>query len=158
MRNDKLRQVFIDLGFIDVASVISSGNIIFSAPNQDIPELERRLEAAWPEKLGFTSTTIIRSQKQLQELLAKQPFQGYEHSRKTSLNVTFLQKRAEKNMVVPAGADYKVLEYYSQEICSVIDTTATKTPLLMAELEKTFGKHITTRTWATVQKILAKMG
>ena len=33
-----------------------------------------------------------------------------------------------------------------------------RTPDLMLWLEKQFGKKITTRTWKTVGKILAKMG
>jgi uncharacterized protein (DUF1697 family) len=90
MRNDKLRAFFEDLGFTNVKTVISSGNVIFESPSRNVKALESTIEEALPAKLGFHSTTIIGSKKQLQELFDKNPFQGMEHSQKSSLNVTFL--------------------------------------------------------------------
>jgi hypothetical protein len=43
-------------------------------------------------------------------------------------------------------------------LCSVIDTTASKTPDFMVKMDKQFGKdNITSRTWLTIQRILTKM-
>jgi hypothetical protein len=39
---------------------------------------------------------------------------------------------------------------------SVIDTTG-KTPDLMSWLEKQYGKEISSRTWKTVNRLLARM-
>jgi uncharacterized protein (DUF1697 family) len=64
MRNDKLRGVFERLGFENVKTVISSGNVIFESPSRSIRKLEESIEKALPEELGFKSTTIIRSQGQ----------------------------------------------------------------------------------------------
>src|SRR5512134_220092 len=89
MRNDKLRGVFEKLGFVNVKTVISSGNVVFESPSKASKRLEEIIEKALPEQLGFTSTTIIRSKKQLQQLVDKNPFKGMEHSQKSSLNVTF---------------------------------------------------------------------
>lgn len=74
MKNEDLRRVFEALGFVGVSSVLSSGNILFEAPHARMSEWEQTLEAAWPVQLGFKSTTIIRSQKQLSRLLAAKPF------------------------------------------------------------------------------------
>ena len=71
MRNDKLRGVFEKLGFDSVKTVISSGNVIFESPSRSVKKLEESMEKALPEQLGFTSTTIIRSQGQLQKLVDK---------------------------------------------------------------------------------------
>jgi uncharacterized protein (DUF1697 family) len=62
MRNDKLRGVFEKLGFESVKTVISSGNVIFESPSRSAAKLEQTIEKALPEQLGFTSTTILRSQ------------------------------------------------------------------------------------------------
>jgi uncharacterized protein (DUF1697 family) len=156
MSNEKLRRVCEELGFSQVSSVISSGNVIFTSALRNQEKMEKMLEAAWPQKLGFTSTTIIRSQAQLQALHQKAPFKGYDHSAKTSLNVTFLQRPLPAS-TAPAGRGYNILHTYEREICSVVDTTSTKTPSLMSDLEKQFGKQMTTRTWLTVEKILKKM-
>src|SRR5688572_19557075 len=87
MRNDKLRGVFEGLGFKNVQSVISSGNIIFETDAIDVKSLETKIEKQWP-RLGFNSTTIIRSQKQLQALVDADPFKGLTHGSSSYLLVT----------------------------------------------------------------------
>ena len=156
MRNDKLRRVFEKLGFANVKTVISSGNVIFESPSRSVRELEARIENALSEELEFNSTTIIRSQKQVQQLVDKNPFEDREHSQKSSLNVTFLKKKRKIDIQFPYkvdNRDYTLLGMYDGAICSVIDLTSAKTPDLMLWLEKQFGKEITTRTWKTVERI-----
>ena len=161
MRNDKLRGVFENLGFENVKTVISSGNVIFESPSRSVKKLEETIESALTEQLGFTSTTIIRSQGQIQKLVDKNPFQGMAHSQRSSLNVTFLKKKRRTNIKFPHkidNRDYELLGMYDGAICSVIDLTSSITPDLMLWLEKQFGKEITTRTWKTVERILKTMG
>ena len=160
MRNDKLRGVFESLGFENVKTVISSGNVIFDSPSRSVKKLEESIETALPEQLGFTSTTIIRSQGQLQKLVDQDPFKGMEHSQTSSLNVTFLKKKKQSSIKFPYQVndrDYTLLGMYGGAICSVIDLTSAKTPDLMVWLEKQFGKEITTRSWKTVERILKAM-
>lgn len=161
MRNDKLRGLFEKLGFENVRTVISSGNVIFESPSRSIKKLEETIEAALPEQLGFTSTTIIRSQAQIQKLVDQDPFRGMTHSQKSSLNVTFLKKKTRSDIKFPRKVeerDYELLGMYEGAICSVIDLTSARTPDLMLWLEKQYGKEITTRTWKTVERILKGMG
>jgi uncharacterized protein (DUF1697 family) len=160
MRNDKLRGVFEKLGFVNIKTVISSGNVIFESPSGTSKRLEEIIEKALPEQLGFTSTTIIRSKKQLQQLVGQNPFKGMEHSQKSSLNVTFLKEKTRKDIEFPYkvdNRDYTLLGMYDGAVCSVIDLTSSKTPDLMLWLEKKFGKQITTRTWKTVERIRKTM-
>ena len=160
MRNDKLRGVFENLGFENVKTVISSGNVIFESPSRSVKKLEETIEAAFPEQLGFKSTTIIRSQGQIQKLVDEDPFEGMTHSQTSSLNVTFLKKKSRTEIRFPHkidNRDYELLGMYDGAICSVIDLTSAKTPDLMLWLEKQFGKEITTRTWKTVERIRKAM-
>lgn len=160
MQNDKLRGVFEKLGFANVRTVISSGNVIFESPSRSVRKLEESVENAFPKELGFKSITIIRSQKQIQKLVAQSPFRGMEHSQKSNLNVTFLKKKKRPDIKFPYKVDdrdYELLGMYDGAICSVIDLTSAKTPDLMLWLEKQFGKEITTRTWKTVERILKAM-
>jgi uncharacterized protein (DUF1697 family) len=115
---------------------------------------------ALPEELGFKSTTIIRSQGQIQKLVDNNPFKGMQHSQKSSLNVTFLKKKRKIDTKFPYKVDkrdYTLLAMYDGAICSVIDLTSAKTPDLMVWLEKKLGREITTRTWKTVERILKAM-
>lgn len=160
MRNEKLREVFVDLGFDNVRTVISTGNVLFDSPSSAMRGFETQIEDALPRQLGFTSTTIIRSKKQLQDLVDRDPFRGVEHTKKTNLNVTFLKKKPRVKLAVPYSPEnrpYTIVGLDDRIICSVIDLTSAKTPDLMAWLDKKFGKEITTRTYKTVQRILKRL-
>jgi len=160
MRNNKLRQVFENLGFHNVRTVISSGNVLFDTDATDTKTLEAKIEKALPEQLDFTSTAIIRSKEQLQKLVNSNPFKNIEHSAKTHLNVTFLKIKPQTKLIFPLQPDkkgYTILNMYGQDICSVVDLTGARTPDLMLWLEKQFGREITTRTYKTVKRIVGKL-
>ncbi|MGH8775450.1 MAG: DUF1697 domain-containing protein [Jiangellaceae bacterium] len=160
MRNEKLRGVFESLGFRNVETVISSGNVVFDADSQDVGALEARIEDAWPEQLGFRSTTIIRTRDQMLNLVAKNPFGDRADTPATSLQVTFLKHEPAADLDVPYTpdtGDYTIVAVEDRVICAVIDLSGSRTPDLMRWLEKTLGKEITTRTWKTVHRILRKL-
>ncbi|MDE2172817.1 MAG: DUF1697 domain-containing protein, partial [Patescibacteria group bacterium] len=74
MKSARLKAVFEGLGFRNVRTVIASGNVIFESPARDILRLERRIEKALPEKLGFNSTAIIRTEREFRALAKRDPF------------------------------------------------------------------------------------
>ncbi|HZA41476.1 MAG TPA: DUF1697 domain-containing protein [Actinomycetota bacterium] len=160
MRNDKLRGVFEDLGFSNVRTVISSGNVLFESDSSAIRAMETQVEEALPKQLGFTSTTIIRNRAQIQALVNRDPFAGVEHSDKSHLDVTFLKRKPKTILSFPyrpKDRSYSVLGLYDRDICSIVDLTSGRTSDLMQWLEKQFGKEITTRTYRTVGRILKKL-
>ncbi len=145
MKGEKLKGLFEDLGFTNVQTVIASGNVVFDLPRRQagspfkiMTALEKKIERALPEKLGFNSTTIIRSQEELQTLAKKNPFKGVKDEKPNYLVVTFFKDR-------------------KPELCTVITLGEDKTPNFMARVERQHGKAITTRTWKTVHRILKKM-
>lgn len=160
MRNDKLRSVFESLGFTSVQSVISSGNIIFST--DDPPSgIEQRIEQALFDMLGFHSTTVIRSQAEIDKLVASRPFGEREHGPTQYLLVTFLKSHSSQlslGGISPDGSG-RVIGYdqATSAILTITDPTAVKTPDIMAWLEKQLGKQITSRTWKTIERIHKKL-
>lgn len=161
MHQSKLCGVLEELGFTDVQGVISSGNVIFESKLTDIKTLEAMIEAAWPEKLGFNSTTIVRSQAQLTRLLEANPFDDLTHGRGTYLLVTFFKNQTKmpyKLPYTPPDKPFSLVANIDQTLFTVTDNTQLKTPDLMTWLEKEFTKEITSRTWLTVHRILKKMG
>ncbi|MDO9157115.1 MAG: hypothetical protein Q7U17_09590, partial [Sediminibacterium sp.] len=48
---------------------------------------------------------------------------------------------------------FKIIGTKNHIIISVLDITTSNTPKGMEDLEKLFGKNITTRNWNTIQKI-----
>ena len=160
MRNEKLRGVFEKLGFDDVQTVITTGNVLFESPSRAVKKLEATIEDAIQQQLGFTSTTIIRSHRQLQRLIDDNPFGRIKDTPTTRLNVTFLKQKQETDLRFPyrpKQKGYSVLGMTGREVFSVVDLTGATTPDVMAWIEKQFGKDITTRTWKTVGRILKRL-
>ena len=161
MRNENLRRVCEDLGMRSVGTVISSGNVVFETDAEDLSGLETRLEQAWPEELGFESTTIIRARSDLEALTDLEPFGGLDHGRDTYLLVTFSKTRLTIDIdlpVEPEDGGYRVVGATDRELFTVTDTTRRRTPDVMQWIERRFGKEITSRTWLTVARVLKKMG
>jgi uncharacterized protein (DUF1697 family) len=160
MHQSKLCGVLEGLGLKNVRGVISSGNVVFESNTKGVAALEARIEAAWPKELGFTSTTIIRSQRQLLDFVAHDPFRQAAENPDNYLLVTFFkqpQKIDFKLPYQPEGKPFVLVAGYPQEICTASDLSRSKTPDTMTWLEKQFGKQITSRTWKTVHRILGKM-
>ncbi|MEV6554559.1 DUF1697 domain-containing protein [Nocardia sp. NPDC051756] len=162
MSNEKLRGVFDGLGFQKVASVLSSGNIVFQSADTDVSGLEERIKQALNAELGIAGGTIIRTRDELQALLDTDPFPGLTHERGTYLVATFAKDRKMKPGTLPGQLDPLTRIVGYDKPCSaflaVIDNRESgKTPEYMGWLEKTYGKNMTTRTWLTIQRIIKKM-
>ena len=155
MKNEKLRGVFENLGFTNVSSVVSSGNIIFETPEADIQTIEKRVETALRTQLGITSTTIIRSASQIQQLIDKRPFGDAVHTATNYLIVTFLQHQPPSPLTFPDK--YHITAVYDREVCSVNNSTHSDFPDPMQWIERNYGKEITTRTWLTIERVMKKM-
>ncbi|WP_019930264.1 DUF1697 domain-containing protein [Nocardia sp. BMG111209] len=164
MRGEKLREVFTGLGFDSVGSVLTSGNIVFGSTETDVPALESRIQRALNAELGIAGGTLIRSRDELQALVDAAPFGERTHGRGTYLTVTFVKNDAPGEPSRPLPPELgKVIDILgfdagARAVLAVIDNSnAGSTPSHMAWLETMYGKDITTRTWLTVQKVLAKL-
>ena len=138
MRNDKLAAILRSLGFTDIQPVLASGNLVFRSSARSTSALEAKIEKAFADKLGLHNDVIVRSQRELQAIVNNDPFAGAEHGKQWYLVVTF-----RKDAKAP--------------VFSKLDRARMNGPDAMLDLEKRHGKRITTRTWNTVLKIVAKM-
>ena len=157
MRNARLREVVAGLGYSEVATVISSGNVVFEADPVDDDgrlALETRLEAAWLEQLGFRSSTIVRCREEIERLVAADPFAGRTESRASTFEVTFLKHDPPPDLELPVGdrGDATVVAVRDRAVFAVLDRSG-PTPALFRTLDRTFGDGATTRTWKTVLRL-----
>ncbi|QLY30082.1 DUF1697 domain-containing protein [Nocardia huaxiensis] len=162
MRNEKLRAVFEGLGFEQVASLLTSGNIVFHSEETDTAALESRIQQALHAELGIPGGTLVRSREQLRAMVDADPFPGLTHCRETYLTVTFVREAPAQLPELPSGGIESAVELVGYDqgagaVLSVIDNSDPGTPSFMAWLEKVYGKDITTRTFLTVQKTLKKL-
>lgn len=82
------------LGFSDVATLLASGNLIFTTPQTAGPVLEQRLEEAGLTAFGFRVEFLLRNASDFDATIAVNPFPGQARDRPNHLLVHFFQKAA----------------------------------------------------------------
>jgi uncharacterized protein (DUF1697 family) len=148
-----LRRAFEAAGFTDVATVLSSGNVVFTAPAASLMSLERRAEAAMTKRLGHAFLTMVRPVDRLRDLLESDPYAGFGISPEAKRIVTFLRKAPAPMPKLPLDRDgVRIAAVRGTEVFSAYLPNP-KGPVFMTLLQKTFGKEQTTRTWQTVSRV-----
>lgn len=84
-----LKQVFEKLGFSDVSTYINSGNVIFSSDRNDTATIVADIEEAILAAFGFRVPVVVRSQQQLEEVLANVPGE-WENNTEQKTDIIFL--------------------------------------------------------------------
>ena len=139
MHSSSLKQFFEELGFKNVMTIISSGNVVFESSQTIIQKLEEKIEEGFPQKLNFTRITIVRSEEQLKKFVATNPFKDVVDEKPNYLLVTFFKDGRE-------------------EMTTTLNMNEDTSTRFMARLDKEYKKACTTRTWKTVHRILKAMG
>jgi len=148
-----LKAAFESPGFTDVRTVLSSGNVAFTARAASELTLERRAETAMARRLGQAFPCFVRSMDALHELLAADPYRAFRVDPRAKRIVTFLRAKPASPPELPIERDgARILVIKGREVFGAYLRTP-KGPVFMTLIEKTFGKDVTTRTWDTVAKV-----
>ena len=148
-----LRELFTELGYTEVRTVLASGNVIFSGPKAKARE---QLERAIEERFAMKVDVVVKTMGEIEQILAADPY-GEAIENPTRYFVVFLDKTP----------DAAKLEALAQEDFEP-DSFATGTHELYvscpegmqnSKLMKALGKPglagtATVRNWATVNKLL----
>jgi len=144
------------LGLRNVVTYIQSGNVVFTSNAADATQLQRDIEKAFAEKFGFPVRVIVRSSTELQEIIAKTPFQGQDDKETKWIAVVFLAAEPD------SAAQEALLKTYSgpEEICILGKEVYIYYPdgmghskLTHTLLEKKLKASGTVRNWNTVLKL-----
>jgi uncharacterized protein (DUF1697 family) len=150
-----LKEIFAEIGFTEVKTLLNSGNVVFNSAETNSAKVKETIEQELFKAFGFEIPTIIRTAKQMQSLVATDPFKEIPVTSHTRLYVTFLSSSKKSTLEIPyITPELTILSANDSEICSVIEISSSKnTTDLMGLIEKEWGKNVTTRNWNTIQKI-----
>lgn len=146
-----LARCFEAAGMRDVRTVLSSGNVVFAAPAP--ADLEAQLTAAMQTHLGKVFLPILRRIDELEALLRSDPY-GAAITPAAKRVVSFLVRAPARGPKLPVSLDgATIVSRRGAEVFTVYEPSP-RGPAFMVLIEKTFGKDVTTRTWATVEKVV----
>ncbi|MFN7161213.1 MAG: DUF1697 domain-containing protein [Candidatus Gracilibacteria bacterium] len=158
VKMDDLKKIFVDLGFLNVKTVIASGNVYFESTESDAVLLRNHIEEALLQTFSFAIPTIIRTQKEIQDLVISDPYKGKEVTKNTRLYITFLGARHNSMLKAPYMApakDYEILQITDKEVVSILELNPEHKTLDSMNVLGQFGNNVTTRNWNTVMKMAA---
>ena len=151
----ELKRSFEAAGFTDVKTVLSSGNVVFSARAAAASTLERKAEKAMEKELGRTFLTIVRPASALRELLEADPYAAFRLPVKAKRVVTFLREPHKAKLSLPLEIDgARIVAIDGHEVFTAY-VPSPRGAVFMTLIEKTFGTDVTTRTWDTIKKCVA---
>jgi len=153
----ELKKVFEGLGYEDVITLLNSGNVCFQTDQRSNSSLEKNIELTLEKVFGWPISVIVRSQTEVEELIAINPFQTLHVTSDTRLYVTFLKEFLEAQpSKLASGPGFRIIKIVGQAICSIVThSTSQTTTDLMKVLEEKYGRGVTTRNWNTVLKVAA---
>jgi uncharacterized protein (DUF1697 family) len=154
-----LRSAFERMGLRDVATLRSSGNVVFSAGRASEAKLRARIEAGLATALGFEVTIFLRTAGEMRALANREPFprKVLEASR-GKLQVALLSTKPapglRKEVLALATADDR-LAFGSRELYWLPSAGTRDSALNLKAIETLLGAT-TMRTKGTIDELAAK--
>ncbi len=155
----ELRLKLTNEGYSDVATVLQSGNVIFSAESDHPDEIAGAMQRLLSDEFDVDVPCVVRTASQVRRALERHPLRKFVSDPSRYL-VNFLSKTPDPGVVSTLQK-----EDHSPEVIAIEGTEAyVWTPdgvkamtLSYAHLEKRFGGAVTARNWNTLEKIIAKL-
>ena len=157
VKMDDLKKVFTSLKLRDPQTYVQSGNVIFKTDERDLDKLRRNLETAIHKKFGFQSDAILRTAKDLREVIAQNPFAKRKDIHPSKLLVTFFSTdpgEAARKQARAIKCDPEELFIEGREAYIYFPNGAGRSKLNWPLIPKTLKVQGTARNWNSVTKML----
>ena len=154
----KLVEVFEGLGFDDVATFRTSGNVVF-AGSGSADKLTKRIERGLEQGLGFEVPVFLRTGRQLQAIAKHSPFPPKAvKASKGKLQVALLSKKPSASAVREIeglATDEDLIAVKGTELYWLPSGGTQRSPLDMKAIDRTVGLN-TLRTQGTIEQLHTK--
>ena len=155
VRMERLRESCSALGFRGIQTYVQSGNVVFVEERKPAPSLSKGISHAVLRDFGFDVTVLVRTSKEMRDLIRGNPFLKERGVDPSKLYVTFLSeapsKKALENVRLSSGPDR--FHIGRQEIYLYCPGGYGRTKLSNTAFEKTLSVRATTRNWKTVNAL-----
>jgi uncharacterized protein (DUF1697 family) len=158
IKMDALRALYQSLRLEDPRSYVQSGNVIFRAKEKNGELLANKIQAAIERKFKFSPAVLLRTTKEIQQIIAANPFAGRKEVEPGKLLVTFLaaEPAEDANSALAAFNDFpEELHLRGRELYIYFPNGAGKSKLPWSKVEKFLKVQGTARNWNSVTAMFA---
>jgi uncharacterized protein (DUF1697 family) len=156
-----LRAFLAGLGFADPRSLLQSGNLLFRSDRRTTAQLERLLETEAAKRLALRTDFLVRTAREWQDVIARNPFREEAKRDPGHLVVMFLKAAPEAKAVKALQAAIKgpeVVRAHGRQAYIAYPAGFGRSRLTTAVIEAKLGTRGTARSWNTVVKLGALAG
>jgi uncharacterized protein (DUF1697 family) len=158
IKMEQLRASFTAIGFSNTKTYIQSGNIIFEASNDSSASLSEKISQRILSDFGFSVPVTLRTAKEMEQIIKRNPFLSMPAIDHSKLHVTFLSDDPPKKaleQLLPLASKPEQVRIMGQEIFLYCPNGYGITKLSNTAIEKKLFVGATTRNWKTVNTLLA---
>jgi uncharacterized protein (DUF1697 family) len=153
-----LRDLLTHLGFVDVRSLLQSGNLVFRGGVRTGEHLEHLLEAEAEKRLGLQTDFFVRTAEEWKAIVAHNTFRQEAERDPAHLAVMFFKDAPDGNAVKALQAAItgpEVVRASGRQAYITYPDGFGHSRLTTTLIEKKLGTRCTGRNWNTVLKIAA---
>lgn len=151
-----LRELLVQLGFVNVRSLLQTGNLVFEGRARSSGGLEGLLEREVFGRLGLRTDVFVRSAKDWKTIVSGNPFRQEAERDPAHLLVVFLKDAPTAKAVdtlQDAISGREVVRARGRHAYVVYPDGIGRSRLTNAVIEKHLGTRGTARNWNTVLKL-----
>lgn len=154
---DALKRMYERLNFDNIKTYVQSGNVVFSAKNEDTNELQRMISAAIQTEFGFDVPAIVMNTETLRSIIANNPFTQDNQIDTAFLHVTFLAEtplEMDEESILAKKHPAEQIALAPNAVYLYCPNGYGRTKLNNNFLEKKLKVQATTRNWKTTIELL----
>jgi len=153
---EALRDAYQGIGLRNPQTYVQSGNVVFTTDERDLTALARRIEDTLERKFGFRPGVVLRTAKEMRDVIERNPFAGRKDIPPNKFHVTFLGTMPDAEMsgaVLQIKPSPEELRLDGRELYIYFPEGMGRSKLVPV-LDKALKKSGTARNWNTVTMLL----
>lgn len=157
LKMEVLRALYESLGLRNPQTYVQSGNVVFQADDEALPELPLRIQKAIERKFGFQPAVIVRTLAELRDVVARNPFAARDGIEPSKFLVTFLPIHPtpeSREKVLDIDTKPEELRIDGRELYIYFPNGMARPKLSFPVIDRALGMSGTGRNWNTVLKLL----
>jgi uncharacterized protein (DUF1697 family) len=153
-----LRALLSELGYVDVRTILNSGNVVFCATRQQPSRIGKRIEQAVAERLGVSARVTVLTAAEFSRVVEENAL-GRVATDPARLLVAFCNDRARmKQLHALERGDWAPEAMVAGRLAAYLWCAGgILTSRLLEAAGRALGESATTRNWATVSKVHAAL-
>jgi uncharacterized protein (DUF1697 family) len=158
IKMERLRESFEGLGFDAVQTYIQSGNVVFKSAKTSAASLGKTIEERLLDDFGFSVSVILRTRKEMEKIIRRNPLLKENGVDPSKLHVAFLSEAPSPAALTKLDAltlPPDRVRCLGKELYLYFPNGTSGSSLWKHPLDRVLSVTTTTRNWNTVNQLCA---